>query len=146
MSSNSKVDRLIRQFCMWLGRYGRWATFLDRIAVLVCPAFVDPRLLPAVAGDMTPLPHLVLMTGVHSNQGGIYNPMPAPQAPLNPGPGDPGDPPHFPRECEPDRYHGMHGAPCAFHGGTDKKCPTGTQSGLWWRFTVQWVGIPQQST
>jgi len=36
--------------------------------------------------------------------------------------------------CEDQRYHGMHGRPCRFAGGTDLKCPPGTTSGWFWSY------------
>jgi hypothetical protein len=36
--------------------------------------------------------------------------------------------------CQDPRYHGMHGRPCRFAGGTDLKCPPGTTSGWFWSY------------
>jgi hypothetical protein len=140
MNLNAIIDRLVQEVCVRLGRYGKWSAFLDQIASLICPSFIDPRLLPAVAQDMGPLPRPLFMVGRRSNEGGVNNNNPGPPPAPSPGPGDPGDPPHSTKECAPDRYHGMHGAPCAYHGGSDKMCPYGTMSGLWWRFNIPKIG------
>jgi len=36
--------------------------------------------------------------------------------------------------CEDVRYHGMHGRPCRFAGGSDLRCPRGTTSGWFWSY------------
>jgi nucleoid-associated protein YgaU len=137
------IDRLVERFCLWLGRYGNWSRWLDGIYRLVCPSFLDPLSLCGVTGNLTPLSHpFLFMAGAASGQGGSYDTNPAPPTPASPGPGDPGDPPHSVTECAPAIYHGMHGAPCKFHGGSsdNKFCPVGSESGLWWRWNVPGIG------
>ena len=34
----------------------------------------------------------------------------------------------------------MHGSPCAYHGGSDLRCPPNSVPGLWWRYTIPKVG------
>lgn len=137
----SVLDQGTRRLCVRLGRYGKWSRFLDSIGRLVCPAFVDPLLLPAAVGTFSPLIYM-RPPAVTSNQGGAHDlsfgPPPSPVA----NGGDPGDPPHSTAECSKLIYHGMHGAPCAFHGGSpdNKWCPPGTISGLWWRFNIPGLG------
>jgi hypothetical protein len=43
---------------------------------------------------------------------------------------------HAKAACAPEKYHGMHGMPCAYAGGTDLKCPAGTISGYWWTYKI----------
>lgn len=133
---------MTERFCMWLGRYGRWSELLDRIGRLICPAFIDPLLVPGIAGDLSPLSRPFFMGGVASNQGGVRNPDAAPPPSPHPNGGDPGDPPHSTAECTDMIFHGMHGSPCKFNGGSsdNKFCPAGTVSGLWWRFNIPGLG------
>jgi hypothetical protein len=142
MNTRQKLDRMTAQFCVRLGRYGCWSEFLDRIGRLVCPAFLDPLLLPGMVGDLIPLSRPILMGGVSSNQGGVRNPDPAPPPSPHPNGGDPGDPAHSSAECNKMIYHGMHGAPCAYHGGSsdNKFCPAGSVTGMWWRFNIPGLG------
>jgi hypothetical protein len=42
--------------------------------------------------------------------------------------------------CMEAQYHGMHGRPCKFEGGSDTKCPTGTTSGWYWSYDCPGVG------
>jgi LysM repeat protein len=118
MSINANIDGLVERFCLWLGRYGSWSRLLDRIASVVCPSFLSPLLLPAAGARLDPWHQPLLMAG------------------------DPGDPTHSLGECSPPIFHGMHGAPCAFHGGSsdNKFCPPGTTTGLWWRFNIPGIG------
>jgi hypothetical protein len=41
---------------------------------------------------------------------------------------------HAKAACAEAKYHGMHGRPCKFTGGSDTKCPPGTVSGWFWRY------------
>jgi hypothetical protein len=36
--------------------------------------------------------------------------------------------------CDDPKYHGMHGRPCRFAGGSDLKCPPGSKSGWFWSY------------
>ena len=36
--------------------------------------------------------------------------------------------------CALPQYHGMHGRPCAWAGGSDKHCPAGTVGGWYWSY------------
>jgi hypothetical protein len=137
MNIESKIDRLVTRFCLWLGRYGGWSKFLDDIASLIWPSFVNPVLLPGAVGQLIPLAGPLFMAGVSSGPEGTRLPSPTPSG------GDPGDPPHSTNECAPLIYHGMHGSPCAYNGGTsdNKMCPAGTISGLWWRYNVPTIGF-----
>jgi hypothetical protein len=47
---------------------------------------------------------------------------------------------HAPAPCSDMKYHGMHGQPCKFAGGTDNKCPKGTVSGWFWAYEVPGLG------
>jgi hypothetical protein len=42
--------------------------------------------------------------------------------------------------CSDAKYHGMHGQPCKFAGGSDTKCPVGTTSGWFWAYDVPSLG------
>jgi len=141
MNIRVETDRRIERFCKWLGRYGRWSKFLDEIAGAICPAFVNPLLLPAAAGEHSPLSRPMFTSKVHG-QPIVWdtNPGPAP-SPRADG-GEAGDPPHS-AKCAPMQYHGMHGAPCGLNlGGTDDDtmCPYGAEAGLWWRFNIPGLG------
>ena len=141
--SIKKIDDLVERFCLWLGRYGRWSKLLDSIASAIFPSFVNPLLLPGAVGALAPLSQPVsFMAGIASNQPGVHDGNQGPLAPLAPHAGEPGDPKHSTKECSPAIFHGMHGAPCKFHGGTsdNKYCPAGTTSGLWWRWNIPKVG------
>jgi hypothetical protein len=141
MNAWQKLDLTVRRFCVWLGRYGRWSDFLDRIGRLICPSFLDPLQLPAAVGALSPLIYS-RPPAVSSGQGGVRNTDPAPPPSPHPNGGDPGDPAHSAAECSKMIYHGMHGAPCAYHGGSadNKFCPPGSTSGLWWRFNIPGIG------
>jgi hypothetical protein len=142
MNINANIDTVVGRFCVWLGRYGSWSNILDRIASVVCPSFLSPLLLPAGDGDLGLMNQPMLMAGARSTSPGARDTNTAtPPSPV-PNGGDPGDPAHSTIECSPPIYHGMHGAPCAFHGGsTDNKwCPPGTTTGLWWRFNISGIG------
>jgi hypothetical protein len=39
--------------------------------------------------------------------------------------------------CAPERYHGMHGTPCLYAGGSDILCPKGTVSGWFWSYKTK---------
>jgi hypothetical protein len=42
--------------------------------------------------------------------------------------------------CQDDKFHGMHGKPCKYAGGTDIKCPKGTTSGWFWSYDCPNIG------
>lgn len=142
MNLAEALDRLVQRFCERLGRYGSWSKWLDPLARFFCPSFLNPLLLPAAVNDLSPLHQPVLMAGRTSGQGTRYDGTTAPPPAGAPGPGDPGDPPHSTKECAPAIFHGMHGAPCSYHGGSNdnKWCPPGTVPGSWWRFNIPKIG------
>jgi hypothetical protein len=47
---------------------------------------------------------------------------------------------HTVHGCSEARYHGMHGRPCKYEGGSDSKCPAGTFSGWYWSYDCPGVG------
>lgn len=47
---------------------------------------------------------------------------------------------HTTHGCSDPQYHGMHGRPCKFEGGSDNKCPAGTFSGWYWTYDCPGVG------
>jgi hypothetical protein len=47
---------------------------------------------------------------------------------------------HSVHGCLDPKYHGMHGRPCKFEGGSDTKCPSGTVSGWYWSYDCPGVG------
>jgi hypothetical protein len=47
---------------------------------------------------------------------------------------------HTRAACNEAQYHGMHGRPCKYEGGSDTKCPSGTVSGWFWSYDVPGLG------
>ncbi len=134
------IDRVVERCCLFLGRYGRWSDWLDRLVNWLVPGSFAPFLLPGGAAVLRPMPLPIFMPGERSNQPGVYDTNKGPTAPTRPHRGEPGDPPHSTRECGNPKYRGMHGRPCRYSGGSDQLCPYGTVSGLWWRWYVPRVG------
>jgi hypothetical protein len=142
--SNRRIeDGLVTRFCELLGRQHVAAGFLDWIGGW----FVPPRARPAFAGVwMLPAETdarsataeftgpLVVQTGTDQEHARLdYNlegaPWKAPRTPWTKH--------DTPKECDQDRYHGMHGTPCKFEpGGSDTKCPPGAIAGWFWKYEV----------
>jgi hypothetical protein len=164
MKSMRNRSELVKRFCDLLGRQNSASGFLDRIARWVVP--LPPAMDLAAAGPMpAPLRRnrdeelRKLIHGPMLAQGPMLqatNRGDAPDTPHDASEGhatvtintatwwdrlwggvDTVRTESGTELCAPDRYHGMHGTPCLYAGGSDTKCPKGTVSGWFWSYKTK---------
>jgi|GEM_PF-5223046 len=156
----------VARFCNYLGRQNFASKLLDHLANKLipppAPAYSGAQDLPVTvtvkSADSLSSTRPFLMsprpTAPHSGMAG----QTAPTTPHGPSlPEEPGffawlfstalhhsgkkiKAKHAAAVCSTPRYHGMHGRPCKFAGGTDNKCPRGTVSGWFWAWDVPALG------
>ena len=167
MKNTRRQSGLIKRFCDRLGRQNLASKFLDRIARWVVPLPQDMGLVAAGSmyapsrrdggDDLRKLIHSPFLA-----QGPGLNWTDHGDAPTTPhdaavgaatitvntvswwdrlwGDVDTVRKASGTELCAPDRYHGMHGTPCLYAGGSDLKCPKGTVSGWFWSYKTA-VGV-----
>lgn len=118
-------DGKIERLCLNLGRHSGWRRWLDGLGGLLVP----PAVFPAFA---TPDRGSAMPTAFFQSGGAAPSARPAPSVPIGS--------PHS-TECNKLRYHGMHGTPCEYNGGSERKCPANTVSGYWWTYDVPGLGV-----
>jgi len=120
-----QFDAAIQRFCRNLGRHAGWRRWLDGLTGLLVPPAIFPAL--TTPGSGSPLPTMFFQSG-----GAAPSARPAPSVPIAS--------PHS-SECNKLRYRGMHGTPCEYNGGSERKCPPDTISGYWWTYDVPGLGV-----
>ncbi len=161
MKRREQSDGWVARLCNWLGRQTRLAPFLDwvagwfmprvawRVGGLPAPRLTGPTVWKAQGplttpnGDCQTCRNAAPTTPGEANQDNV-------QSPDRPGvlseiwhwiwgtshqaKKDEADRKAGKGGCADPKYHGMHGRPCRFAGGSDLKCPAGTTSGWFWSY------------
>ena len=146
MALLERLQSIIVDLCTFLGRHNVWSRWLDRCAGWIL--ITTPAAAPAIGP-----PRYLMGSGPGTDDEGSV--LPAPASP-HAGPTGSYEQPddswwlarllnwsktvHASTACSEAKYHGMHGTPCRFAGGTDLKCPSGTVSGWFWRYKTS-VGV-----